>query len=396
VRIGIDACCWSNRRGFGRFTRELVTQMVTEFPAHEFVLVADRDTAREGSFPSGARVEVVATLEQPTRAASASGARSPLDLWRMARAVARLPLDAFFFPAVYSYFPLLRRVPTAITFHDAIAESYPHFIFPGVRSQMLWRLKTWLARRQADRLITVSESARAQVAAAFRVPASAIHVITEGPHESFRPLDDRDLLARVRHRYHLPAEVPLLLYVGGISPHKNLQGLLQAIDQLRALHPDPWHVALVGDHSNDSFHGCYRELTELTQRLALGDRVTFTGYVPNDDLVALYNTATLMVLPSFCEGFGLPVVEAMACGTPVAASRAGSLPEVLGPAGLLFDPAEPADMAAALLRLVQDSALRRKLREEGLQRVERFSWRASAHAVVRLLEGMVHGSVATA
>lgn len=386
MRIGIDACCWSNRRGFGRFTRELVEHMVASSPEHEFVLVADRQTAQDGSFPPGAQLVAVETREQPTQAAAADGARSPLDLWRMGRAVARLPLDVFFFPAVYSYFPLLRRVPTAVVFHDAIAEQHPGLIFPGVRSRWLWNLKTWLARRQADRLVTVSESARAQIAAAFGLPESDIHVVTEGPNAAFRPLDDADALRRVRAKYRLPVDQPLILYVGGISPHKNLQGLLHALDRLRQAGPVPWHAALVGDYAHDSFFGCYQELTALGGRLGLTERVTFTGFVPNDDLVALYNAATLLVLPSFSEGFGLPVVEAMACGLPVAASRRGSLPEVLGPAGVLFDPDDPAGMADALRGLLEDPSLRAAFRAEGFRRLERFSWKASAHTMVHILE----------
>jgi glycosyltransferase involved in cell wall biosynthesis len=392
MRIGIDACCWSNRRGFGRFTRELVTHMVEGFPEHQFVLVADRHTARECQFPAGAQVEVVATREQPTRAASADGARSPLDLWRLGKAVARLPLDVFFFPAVYSYFPLPRRLPTAVTFHDAIAEQHPGLIFSGWRSRLFWNLKTWLARRQADRLVTVSESARAQIASAFAVPGEQIHVITEGASAVFQPLADRDALARVRARYQLPAEEHLVLYVGGISPHKNLHNLLRAFDGVCRTATVPCHLVLVGDYANDSFLSCYRELKELSGQLKLDEKVTFTGYVPNEDLAALYNTATLLVLPSFSEGFGLPAVEAMACGTPVAASRRGSLPEVLGDAGVFFDPENPTEMAEALGRLVGDPALRERQRAEGFRRVEHFSWKTSARMAVRLLEDVAHAA----
>src|SRR5262249_41864451 len=163
---------------------------------------------------------------------------------------------AFFFPAVYSFFPLVRRVPTAVVFHDAIAEQLPGLIFPRFQSRLLWNVKTWLARRQADRLLTVSESARAQIAVAFGLPPSEIQVLFEGPNAAFRPLDDRGGIPCVLERYGLPASVPLVLYVGGISPHKNLQGLLHALDRLRQTSLAPCHLALVGDHAQDSFHGC--------------------------------------------------------------------------------------------------------------------------------------------
>ena len=382
MRIGIDACCWSNRRGFGRFTRELLTHIVTEHPRHEYTLLVDRATAEESRFPAGARVQVVATREAPTRAASAAGARSPLDLWRMARAAARLPLDLFFFPAVYSYFPMLRRVPTIVTFHDAIAESHPRLIFPGARARLFWNAKTWLAHRQASRILTVSRNSRARIAVAFGIQESSIDVVGEGPGDVFRPIRDLRALNSVLDRYRLPAAAPLVLYVGGISPHKNLDGLLRAFARL----PERAHLAIVGDHAGDSFYGCYPRLLELRARLGLEPRVTFTGFVPDEDLALLYNAATVLALPSFDEGFGLPAVEAMACGLAVVASRGGSLPEVLGPAGTFFDPRDQAEMAAALSRVLEDPKLRAGLSAEGLRRAALFSWSAAARDTVGLFE----------
>lgn len=383
MRIAIDACCWSNRRGFGRFTRELVTHMVREQAQHDYTLVVDAQTASEGGLPEGARLEVVRTREQPTRAASAAGARSLRDLWRLARAASRVPADVFFFPAVYSFYPLVRRVRTVVTFHDAIAESHTRLVFPALRSRLFWGLKCRLALRQADRVLTVSESARARVAAAFGRPESAIAVVPEGPSGIFRPLPASKALGSVLERYRLPHALPLVLYVGGISPHKNLAGLLEAF--ARVVRETPSHLALVGDTSGDSFFGCHLKLLEERRRLGLEATVTFTGFVPDEDLVALYNAAAAFVLPSFEEGFGLPAVEALACGAPVAASRRGSLPEVLGEAALFFDPGNVGDIAAALTRLLRDEALRLELRAAGLARAARYSWSASAQKAVQIL-----------
>lgn len=386
MRIAIDACCWSNRRGFGRFTRELVGHMVAEHPRHEYTLVLDRATAEQSRLPAGARLEVVATREQPTRAASAAGARSPVDLLRMARAAARVPADLFFFPAVYSYYPMLRRVPTVVTFHDAIAETHPRLIFPGPRARLFWRAKSWLANRQADRIVTVSRDARTRIAAAFRRPESEIAVVSEAPGAPFRPLSDRATARHVLEDYDLPTDERLVLYVGGISPHKNLDGLLHAFARLA---DRPAHLAIVGDHSGDSFLGCYPELVRLRDRLGLESAVTFTGFVPDEHLAVLYNAATVLALPSFDEGFGLPAVEAMACGLPVLASRSGSLAEVVGPAGVFFDPRDHAGMAAALRQVLDDPALRKSLAAEGLKRAGGFSWSAAARDAVRLFEETV-------
>ncbi len=385
MRIGIEANTWSNRRGYGRFLRELVTSMVDEFPQHEFVLVVDHHTARECCFPERTTIEVVRTKAQQTQAASADGSRSPWDLWRMGRSASRLPLDVFLFPNRYTFYPLFSKVKTVIAFHDATPERHPKLIFPGFKSRLFWRIKTSLALRQADRLVTVSEDARRQIAEVFGRAESEITVISEGVDPVFHPYNGEADLTGLRARYALPAEPPLVLYVGGISPHKNLDGLLRAMAQVEG----PWHLVLAGEYKKDSFFNCHQELMELAGELCLTRRVTFAGFVPDEDLVALYNGATLLVLPSMSEGFGLPVVEAMACGLPVAASNRNSIPEVLGSAGLLFDPLSPEQIAEAIGRLLTDGALRAQLRQKGLERAKRFSWKAAAHKMMAILTEVV-------
>jgi glycosyltransferase involved in cell wall biosynthesis len=383
MRIGVDACTWANRRGYGRFTRMLVGTAMAEYPQHQFVLVVDSHTAAQVEFPHGAQLEVVETDAQPTEAASAEGSRSLRDLWKMSRAVSRLKFDAFFFPTSYSFFPLFCKTPAVIVFHDAIAEQHAELIFPGWRSRFFWQLKSWLARRRANRLLTVSQDARTQLAKVFRLRESEIEVVSEGPDPCFRQLDSRTRGDAILKRYGLPSGVPLIVYVGGISPHKNLDGLLRAADLVAG---SPWHLVLVGDYAGDSFWGCYQNVLDLAKSLHLAERVTFTGYVPDADLLLIYNLATMLVLPSMSEGFGLPVIEAMACGLPVAASNRNSLPEIIGDAGLLFDPASTTDMAATIGRLLSDEPLRRELREKGLKRAESFSWKAGAQKLVTILE----------
>jgi glycosyltransferase involved in cell wall biosynthesis len=388
MRVGVDACCWSNRRGFGRFTRDLVTKMVEQYPQHQFTLLMDdqSDPAEyESPLPAGATIKIVETGHQQTQAASADGSRSPADLWRLSRAATRLDCDVFFFPAVYTFFPLLRRVPCVVTFHDAIAENHPGMIFPSRRAKLFWDMKCWLARKQADRILTVSQDAKKQILSAFGCAESSVRVVTEGFSSEFAPAPPQAARDAVQ-RYKLPADRALLLYVGGISPHKNLQGLLHALRRLADTCTSPWHMVIVGDYQNDSFYGCYDELRGIIQKLNLGDQVTFTGFVPNSDLVALYGAATMLVLPSFAEGFGLPAVEAMACGLPVVVSDRGSLPEVVGSAGVLFNPDDPQAMADAIAQVLVDPNKQQAMRDKGLARAATFSWEASARQTVSVLE----------
>ena len=385
MRLAFDASCWSNRRGFGRYTRELLRRLVplAVDKGHRPILVVDRQTSDQVAAAEleGAELRVASTRQQPTRAAAATGSRSPVDLWRMSRALAAGRADVVFFPAVYSFFPVPRGLRSVVTFHDAIAEQMPEMIFPSRRARWFWTVKTRWALASASRVVTVSESARRQVAEVFSLDPESISVSGEGPaSELSRPSDPGDVAAR----YGLEP-VPRLLYVGGLSPHKNLDGLLQALVKLKAR---PWQLLLVGELETEAFHSCYESLVELAQRLGLADRVQFTGFVPHGDLAALYSLADVLVLPSWSEGFGLPAVEAMSFGVPVAASRAGSLPEVVGDAGLFFDPADPAEMAGVLGRLLDDPELRERLGRRGLEQARRHSWEAAARRVLGVLESV--------
>jgi glycosyltransferase involved in cell wall biosynthesis len=238
--------------------------------------------------------------------------------------------------------------------------------------------------------VTVSEAARTQIRNAFGTADDAISIISEGVDPSFRPIADSDAAMQLRQRFALPVNARLITYVGGISPHKNLNGLLHAAGRLAERTADPWHLVLVGDYQHDSFLRCYEELIRLATQLGLARHVTFTGYVSNQDLVGLYNAATMVVLPSLSEGFGLPVVEAMACGVPVACSRRGSLPEIVGDAGLLFDPLSFDDMADCLYRLLFDQDLHAELRAASLLRAQEFTWSAAATRLITVLEGIAH------
>lgn len=384
MRIGIDACCWSNRRGFGRFTRELVTRLLALAPPHEVTLVIDDWTAGEGALPASAPTLVVPVSRRPTEAARADGARPLADLWRLSRAASRGRFEVFFFPAIYTYYPLFGKTPVVVGFHDAMADRHPDLAFEGRRARLSWRAKTWLARHQATRVVTVSESARGEVVGVLGVDAARVRVITEGAGPEFRPGHDAQTQRAVRRRYGLPEEGPLLLHVGGLSPHKNLERLLEAVARLEA--PRGWHLALVGDVTGDSFLGCQRALADTVKRRGLTGSVTFTGFVPDPDLVVLYNAATMLVFPSLAEGFGLPALEAMACGLPVAASRSGSLPEVLGEAAVFFDPLDVAGMAETIAGVLADGALRARLAGAGLERARQFSWEAAARSTLAVLE----------
>jgi len=390
MRIGIDASCWWSRRGFGRFTRELLKAMFAASSGHEFYLFVDREPEPDMLVP-GVHIVPVKISRPVTEAAVALGSRSVSDVLSFSRAASTASLDIMFFPAVYSWFPLRPGMTSVVTLHDAIAEHFPDMIFPDKKGRLFWTLKMRLARWQATRIMTVSNAAKLEIEEYLGIKASKIDVVSEAADPRFVRVTDKARLAEARARAGLPAEARMIVYVGGLAPHKNIPGLLQGlVGAIKKGGLDDVHLALVGDIEGDGFHSHFEELSALVEREPhLQGRVHFTGYVSDDDLVALYSDALALTLPSFSEGFGLPAIEAMACGVPVLASSAGSVPEVVGDAGLYFDPNDVSQITDAIYRLASDTGTVSALKTKALDRSRQFTWERAARMAISCLEGTV-------
>ncbi len=268
--------------------------------------------------------------------------------------------------------------------HDTMPLAHPELIFPNRRSRFLWGLKERYAARVADHVVTVSESARRDLIGWFRMPEDRVRVVPEGPSEAFRHTPPSPESDRILKQYHIRPDQRFLLYVGGLSPHKNLRRLLEAFARVQA--PEV-ALVLVGD-LGDVFLTHVPELRETVARLGLGRRVNFTGFVPDGDLAHLYSRAYALVQPSLAEGFGLPPVEAMACGTPVISSYAGSLPEIIGDAGRFFEPTDVSAIARALQAILNHPADRDELARQAVQRARQFTWSGCARALLDLFDDM--------
>ena len=380
MRIGIDGGCLANRRGFGRFAREMVAALAAADSGHEFVVFLDRPSAEHVTVPASLETILVDVRVAPSVAAAASGRRSIGDMLAMGRAVARGGLDAIYFPASYSFFPVWNAGKVVVTMHDTLALAHPEWVFPGGKGRLAWRLKEAVAARRADRIVTVSQAARRDLAAWYRLPEGRIHVVTEGPDPAFGPIGNDGEADAAAARFGLVPRSPYLLYVGGLSPHKNLPRLIEAFGRSGAASRGVGLV-LVGDFA-DVFHTHIAELRDLVDRLDLGAAVRFTGFVPDGDLAHLYRRALALVQPSLMEGFGLPPVEAMTSGTPVLCSRAGSLPEVVGPAGRFFDPTRVDEMAGVIAELLADPAARDRLAGLAREQARQFSWSKAAELLL--------------
>lgn len=387
MRIGIDTSCWWSLRGFGRFTRELLKAMF-ELPGdHTYVLFVDHDPVEEMQRDN---VEVVRInlSKYVTDAAVSTDSRSPGDLLAFTREVKKQNLDILYFPAVYSWFPVPFGVKNIVTFHDAIAEHFPELIFPGWKGKLFWNIKMKLAIWQSTRIMTVSNAAKGEIVEHLGIKPEKIDVISEAAEERFKAVIDKKVLSEARNNCNIPQDVRYICYVGGLAPHKNLLGLMKGfLYAQKKLEADDLHLVLIGDPEGDGFHSNYQELLEMVKgNKELTGKVHFTGYVSDEDLVALYSDAYALVLPSFSEGFGLPAIEAMSCDTPVLASNRASLPEVVGNAGIFFDPFNIDDIGEAIVNMVKDSELYNTLKENAINRSKEFTWKRAAQMAIGDIE----------
>jgi glycosyltransferase involved in cell wall biosynthesis len=383
MNIAVDATCWPNTRGYGRHARALLTHLVRLDGENRYTFVTDWPAAAPAPPPGVVHREVAATT--PTAAAAvAGGRRSIRDVMRVSRALSDPSFTLVLFPTIYTYVPILSRAKKLIFFHDAIAASFPALTFATRGARLLWRMKERLGLWQADAVITVSAFSRGQIAARFGMPAERIFVVGEAADPIFRVFDHPQVTARLK-----PLELEtrrVVVYLGGFGPHKNLPLLLRSFG---ALARDPAfadvRLLLVGEYEREAFYSEQAALRQQVQELGLDARVCFTGYLPDEDLVVLLNLATVLVLPSLVEGFGLPAVEAAACGCPVIATRQSPLPQLLGEGALYIDPHDPEDLWRALVELLESETKRERIRVAGLESASRLTWEGAAHQLLAII-----------
>ncbi len=367
--IYLDVSAAVHRRaGLGRYAESLTRALVAA--GRSTALTAGTD--RYGLFYNQERgVEPLAGLEHLPAHTVALGYKP----WRMLvwlGQLARVGLDRWFpdaelYHATEHLLLPLRSVPTVLTVHDLIFRRFP----AHHKRLNRWYLNLTLPLycRRAKHIIAVSECTRRDLAAAYRLPPAKITVVSEAAAPHFCP-QPPEMVAAVRARYGLPERY--LIFVSTIEPRKNLARLLTAFEALRADGLSDGLV-IVGRRG-----WLYDDFFARLERSPARDRVIFPGYVPDADLPPLYAGAQACVFPSLYEGFGLPVLEAMACGTPVATSSTSSIPEVGGDAALYFDPADVEQITETTRRLLRDPALGEEMRARGLAQAARFSWARAA------------------
>jgi glycosyltransferase involved in cell wall biosynthesis len=355
--ITLDISAAVHRRaGLGRYAESLTRALVAADP-HRYALFYNRERG----------IEPLEGLEQLPTHTVALGYKP----WRMLvwmGQLARVPFnrlvpDATLFHATEHLLMPLRGVPSVLTVHDLIFRHLPEHHKTLNRWYLNWTMPLYC--RRADRIIAISHATQRDLIAAYDVPPEKITVIHEAADPRFRP-QPPEAVEAVRTRYGLPERY--LLSVGTIEPRKNLTRLLEAFE---ALHAEGLTDALVVVGGRGWL---YDDFFARLERSPAREAVLFPGYVPDADLPPIYAGAQALAFPSLYEGFGLPVLEAMACGAPVACSNTSSLPEVAGDAALLFDPHDVTAITQALHRLLSDDTLHADLQQRGLDRAATFSW----------------------
>ena len=370
LKICIDVSAAVHRRaGLGRYAQELVKGLVEPCEGCE-------PLARLSVFyHQRGEAHLDPPIDQLPRITTSLSVRP----WRLTTALAyftgigmdRMFGDVDLFHATEHLLPRLKKTRSVFTLHDLIFQFDPDSHKP----LNIAFLKTMMPRflKAADAIIAVSECSKRDAMRLYDIPAQKIHVIYEGVDPKFTPISDPDRLAHVRAKYHLPDR--FILHVGTIEPRKNLPLLFEVAAQIKE------HVVVAG-----KLGWLTDPILAKVKELGIEDRVTFTGFVADDDLPALISSAIVLAMPSKYEGFGLPILEAMACGTPVVASNAASLPEVGGDAVLYAWPEDVRSWINLLTLALDDAELRGWLREKGLRQAAKFRWDTMARETAEVYQ----------
>jgi len=364
VRIAFDVgFIFQEKTGIGHAAQQLVEGLERIAPGHHYIVLDNAPIANGfslGRFRKGALRKVLYTTWQNTY----------LPLWLQRQGI-HLVHAPNFIP------PLVKACATVITVHDVAFLCYPEAYDPSY----LHFLRTMLPRalRAADHIITVSENTRRDLLRHYGVSPSKVGVVYNGVGEIFLRRFDHETLEAKRREYGLPEK--FILSVGTIEPRKNFGLLVEAFACLKLREKMDHQLVLVGKKDRD-----YPAVAAIIAKYGLQSEVHLPGWVPVEDLAAIYQLADLLAYPSLYEGFGLPLLEAMASGLPVIASNVSAIPEVVGDAALLVSPTDPEELTNAMRAALREKSLREELAEKGLKRARKFSWDRAAENTLRIYE----------
>ena len=378
MRIAIDyTSAIRQRAGIGNYVRRLVDAMLEQDSSNSYTLLTSGRPTRERPFPQADNVRGRSIII-PDRYLNIIWYR-----WR-------LPLYATYFSGQVDIYhgpdfalpPAGKALHKVVTVHDLAFLEHPEYAVPTLATTLSKVVPEAVAA--ADVVCTVSNEVSRTLMKHFATPREKLTVIPNGVSPFFRRITDPIILEATRHKFGL--KHPFVLGVGTLEPRKNHLGLIKAFYAAQKRKKGPAMLALAGGKG-----WLYEETQSLVEQLRLEKKVRFLGRVSDLELIALYSMADVFAFPSFAEGFGVPPLEAMACGTPVITSNTSSLPEVVGDAGLLIDPHNTGELAHAMLRVLEDKHLQEELRQKGYERVKQFTWQESARKMLHVYQKLGEG-----
>lgn len=382
MRIGIDYTAATHQQaGIGRYTRGLVLALAQQNTEDEFVLLVTGGRSDRAG-PQTQQLESVLP-------GSFRIMRAPLSerVWTILWHRMRLPLPVDLFTGPVDIFhspdyvlPPLRQGKTVVTIHDLSFLRYPEGAEPKLRRYLSSVVPRAVSR--ADLVLGDSENTRNDIIELLGVPPGKVEVLHPGVDEIFRVVEDERVLTEVSSLHGL--DFPFILTVGTVEPRKNLILLLDAYAALRKASDVP-HKLVIAGGKGWLYEGVFRRVEELS----LDEDVIFLGFVADQNLPALYSLADVFVFPSLYEGFGLPPLEAMACGTPVITSRTSSLPEVVDEAGLMVPANDPDMLAETIGRVLNDPGLGEDLAKRGVSQARKFTWQATGEKLLAIYQRLL-------
>ncbi len=374
LRIGVNALQLTARNsGVGQYIYQMVSSMLSISTDQFNIYLSRGNTRSEWLGAHGAKINEIPFRKEQVIF------RNLYELLYYGVALRKEGLTHFWSPD--TKIPLLApNIPTIITSHDlAIFREPETYQYSRV---FYWRKLFKHAIQRSSIVVAISNTTRNDLIELMDVSPSKIKVIYNGVDPRFKTIKDSNLLEQVKNKYSLPSN--FLLFVGLFSPRKNIAGILKAFAILKKKFNIPHYLVMVGEKG-----WRYQSDLELVNSLGLGNVVVFPGYIEHEDLPAVYNAAEIFVFPSLYEGFGLPVLEAMACGTPVVTSNVSALPEVVGEAGIMVNPYDYEEIANGVYKLLSDKKLSSGLVKAGLERARYFTWENAAREMLSLFRELI-------
>lgn len=378
MRIALDYTSGIRQKaGIGQYVRGLVNAMLAEDTSNEYTLITSEHPTKEHTFPNASNVRG-RSLFIPDRYLNILWYR-----WR-------IPLYANFFTGPADIYhgldfvipPLFGKARKVVTVHDLAFLQYPETAVPSLAAYLNKVVPESVAL--ADVVTAISHTTKQALIEHYRTPPEKIIVIPCGIAPYFKRITDPILLEATRHKFELTS--PFVLSVGTLEPRKNHLGLIKAFNEMQQSKQNSAILAIAGGKG-----WLYEETLRTVNELKLEEKVRFLGYVSDLELMILYSMAEVFAFPSFFEGFGIPPLEAMACGAPVITSNTSSLPEVTGNAAIHVDPHDTLALANALSRLLGDAQLREDLRQKGYLQAQKYTWSKSAHKLLSVYQKLHDG-----